>query len=167
MKKLKWMAIGLVLVSTCVWIPSAAARPPKVDTPQVHADTKASFDAVADKVRGQMVKGGRFGFVSKKEFAQVNSNLDAMEGLFAKYGDVANMNNDTKVALFNHQEVVNGILLKRDNNRLICSRMAPTGSHIRVTKCRTYGEIQRQQTVTKDWLQDHWMGPQMKVPDKN
>ena len=162
MKKMKWMAIVLALVSFCIWIPSAAARPPKVKTPQLHADTKVKFDAVAAEVRSQMVKGGRFSFVTKDEFAKVNSNLDAMDGLFAKYGDVDKMHGDIKVALFNHQEVVNSILLKRDNDRLICSRMAPTGSHIPITKCRTYGDIQRAQEVTRDWMRDHWEGPQIK-----
>lgn len=162
MKNMKWMAVVLALVSFCLWIPSVAANPPKVKTPQFHADTKVKFDAVATEVRKQMLKDGRFSFVTDAEYKTITANLDAMDELFTKYGDVDQMHKDNKIALFNHQEVVNSILRQRDNDRLICDSEAPTGSHIHITKCRTYGDIQKNQRETKDFLRDHWAVQQLR-----
>ena len=86
---------------------SVAARPAKVKTPEVKADTKATFEVVSAEVRKQMASGGRFEFVSSKEHAQVDASLDAMGALFDKYDSVAGMDQDAKVALFNDQEAVN------------------------------------------------------------
>lgn len=162
MKSMTCMAIILALVTFCLCVPSVAARQAQVKTPQVHADTKAKFDAVAAEVRKEMVKGGRFGFVNEKEYKKVIANLDAMDALFVKYGSVDKMQDNIKIDLFNHQEVVNSILKQRDNDRLICTSEAPAGSHIRVTKCRTYGDIQRNQRETQNFMRDHWQVPQLK-----
>ncbi len=157
MKSVNWMVMILVLAYSYLWVPSAvASSPPKVNTPQVNADTKVDFDAVAAEIRKQMQKDGRFSFVTDQEYKTVNANLDAMEALFSTYGNVDKMHKDYKIALFNHQEVVNSILRQRDNDRLICDSEAPTGSHIHITKCRSYGDIQRNQTETKNFLRDHW-----------
>ncbi|GAA0887789.1 hypothetical protein GCM10009121_06700 [Rhodanobacter soli] len=120
---------------------------------QVQADTKAKFDAVAAEVRAQLAPGGRFEFVTKEEQAKLDTNLDAMGALFDKYGTVAQMDRDTKIALFNGQEVVNGILKQRDAERLICRSEMPTGSHIPTTKCRTYGDIQRAEIDSHNYME--------------
>jgi hypothetical protein len=130
-----------------------AARPAQVNTPQVHADTKAKFDVIAAEVRSQMVPGGRFEFVTREEHAKVNDNLNAMGGVFDKYDTVSKMDRDTKIALFNDQEVVNSILKRRDAERLICRSELPTGSHIPTTKCRTYGDIERSHTETQNFME--------------
>lgn len=122
---------------------SVDARPPKVKAYQVEADTKAKFDIVATEVRAQMVAGGRFENVSDKERAQVNESLNEMAGMFDKTDAVANMDTGTKVRLFNDQEVVNAILLRKDDKRVICENHAALGSNIPKTECRTFGEIER------------------------
>lgn len=148
--------IVLILVSLalCALVsPLLAARSAKVKPMQVQADTKAKFDAVAAEVRAQLAPGGRFEFVTKEEHAKLGTNLDAMGALFDKYGTVAQMDRDTKIALFNDQEVVNGILKQRDAERLICRSEMPTGSHIPTTKCRTYGDIQRAETDSHNYME--------------
>lgn len=131
---------------------SVAARPAKVKTPEVKADTKATFEVVSAEVRKQMAPGGRFEFVSSKEHAQIDASLDAMGALFDKYNSVAGMDQGAKIALFNDQEAVNAILKRRDSERLICKSELPTGSHIPTTKCRTYGDIQRAQTDSRNFM---------------
>jgi hypothetical protein len=136
-----------------VLVAPRAARPAQVKTPQLHATTKAEFDAVATEVRKQMVPGGRFEFVTREEHTKVNNSLNAMGGFFDKYNAVPNMDRDTKIALFNDQEVVNSILKRRDAERLICRSELPTGSHIPTTKCRTYGDIERAHTDTQNFME--------------
>jgi len=55
------------------------------------------------------------------------------------------------------QEEVNGILHHNDNNRLVCEHVAPVGSHLPVTTCRTYGEILGQRRADQKFLQDRAM----------
>ncbi|WP_139350378.1 hypothetical protein [Rhodanobacter sp. B04] len=118
----------------------------------VKAENKADFAAVALAVQGQMKPGGRYGFMDAKEQDEVNSGLSYMQSLFDKYNTVDQMDQQTKVDLFNHQEAVNAILTRRDNNRLVCENVAPVGSHITRTTCRTYGEIQQDHRDTQQML---------------
>ncbi|WP_343849670.1 hypothetical protein [Rhodanobacter soli] len=147
------VALILVLLALCALASPLLARSAKVKPMQVQADTKAKFDAVAAEVRAQLAPGGRFEFVTKEEQAKLDTNLDAMGALFDKYGTVAQMDRDTKIALFNGQEVVNGILKQRDAERLICRSEMPTGSHIPTTKCRTYGDIQRAEIDSHNYME--------------
>jgi hypothetical protein len=121
----------------------------------LNADTKESFAVVSENIRNEMQKGGRYEFVEPKERGQIDKSLTEMTALFDQYGSVSAMNQDTKVKLFNDQEVVNSILTKRDRDRVICTNQAPVGSHIRQTSCHTYAqEVQAHQETQKqmsDW----------------
>ncbi len=151
------IAAGALLLPT---VASAA----KVQTPQVQADTKAKFETAAAEVRKQMVPGGRFQFLTKEEFAKVNTSLDSIGALFAKYGAVANMDQVIKVALFNDQEVVNSILAQRDDLRLICKPKTSMGTRIPVTECRTYGDIQRARADTHNYMDKFYQTYQQRQP---
>lgn len=148
-KRIVAILASLILVAL---MSPLAARPAKVKTPEVKADTKATFDAVSAEVRKQMASGGRFEFVTGEERSEVVASLNAMGALFDKYATVAQMDQDAKVALFNDQENVNAILKRRDSKRLICKSELPTGSHIPTTKCRTYGDIERSQTDSRNFM---------------
>jgi len=64
------------------------------------------------------------------------------------------MDNGTQIELFNQQELVNSILTRRDRDRVICERGSLTGTHLKVTKCRTYGEIEAIRTASRKNLDD-------------
>ena len=70
----------------------------------------------------------------------VNQSLDKMGALLDASGSVQAMTKDDRTRLFNEQEKANGILAKNADDRLICTRVAPTGSHRPVTECKTYRE---------------------------
>ena len=120
-----------------------------------NADTVEKFNATADSVRKEMEPGGRYQYVKPDERKKIDTALDDMTKLFAENGSVAAMNQDTKVKLFNDQEVVNSILQQRDGDRVICKNEAPLGSHIPVTSCHTYAqEVEARQGANKqmaDW----------------
>ncbi len=128
----------------------------------VKAENKEDFTAVAAAVRQQMVPGGRYEFVDKHERAKVDAGLSDMQSLFDKYDTVAKMSQSAKVQLFNDQETVNAILTRRDDKRLICESIAPVGSHIPRTTCRTYREVQLERRGTRDYLQRVQQVPQYK-----
>ncbi|MGH8160527.1 MAG: hypothetical protein ACREPQ_20665 [Rhodanobacter sp.] len=151
------MVAGLVLV------PLAAAYAAKTET-VVKAENKAEFAAVVVAVHQQMEPGGRYEFVDKNERAKIDADLGNMQALFDKYGTVTQMKMGTRVQLFNEQEEVNAILTRRDDQRLVCESIAPVGSHIPRTTCRTYRQMQQDETATQNLKKTMLQVPQVLVP---
>lgn len=120
-----------------------------------NADTKEAFEHVATDVRKEMGDGGRYQYLKPDERKTVDLKLSEIEGLFAESDTVQAMKHDTKVTLFNDQEVVNSILAHRDRDRVICKNEAPLGSHIPVTSCHTYGQEEDARRGTRNQL-DEW-----------
>ena len=143
----------IVLAAIAIMVTAGAAHAVKTET-IVKADNKASFAAAVIKVRAQMQEGGRYGHISPQERQSVDENLAQMQALLDKFGAVSAMDQDHKVELFNRQEVVNTTLTHRDNQRLVCENDAPTGSLIRRSSCRTYGDIMQSRHDTQKALQD-------------
>jgi hypothetical protein len=123
----------------------------------VAADNPQAFADLAASIRLEMESGGRFEFISAGDKAQVNADLDKMQASLNKNGPVSGMKIEDKLALFNTQEHVNGLLTHSDSNRLVCERSNPLGSHISQTTCRTYGQIERDRLHTKKELDDAGM----------
>jgi len=118
----------------------------------VKAENKDDFTAVVAAVHQQMQPGGRYEHVSASERTDIDQHFNDMQMLFDKYGTVGQMDQNAKVQLFNDQEFVNATLTYRDNKRLVCENIAPVGSHIPRTTCRTYGDIMQSQRDTQKVL---------------
>jgi hypothetical protein len=125
----------------------------------VKADTKETFEKVAESVREGMQAGGRYEYVKPGEQQTIEKKLNEMGTLFDQAGGtVASMKEEQKIALFNAQESVNSILTLRDRDRVICKKEVPVGSHIPVTSCHTYGqEVEARQGAKK--TMDDWGRP--------
>jgi len=102
-------------------------------TKPLDANTPQTFQTTAASVRAEMRPGGRYAFVTPAEHARVDTALSDIDKAYAD----ARIDQDTKVRVFNDQELVNSILERRDE-RMICANEVSTGSHVRVTKCATY-----------------------------
>ena len=124
-----------------------------VRAPLQPADTRAAFERQAAAARAQMRPHGRYEYVDPQERGEVEQGLAHMDALFSRYGDVASMPQDARVALLNDQERVNGILMHNDIDRLVCQHVAPLGSRIPKTECRTYGQIMREREGARESMQ--------------
>jgi hypothetical protein len=134
---------------------SAAGAKENYHEKTVNADTKEKFVEIATNVRQEMEGGGRYEYVKPDERKTIDQKFAEMEALFSESGSVQGMKQDTKVKLFNDQEVVNSILTHRDRDRVICKNEAPVGSHIPVTSCHTYGQEEEARVGTHNQL-DEW-----------
>jgi len=105
---------------------SSGAKPLDANTPQ-------TFQTSAASVRAEIRPGGRYAFVTPAEHARIDGALTDIDKAYAE----ARIDQDTKVRIFNDQELVNSILERRDE-RMICANQVATGSLVRVTKCATY-----------------------------
>jgi len=119
-----------------------------------NADSRDKFEAVAADVRKQMETGGRYQYVKAEERVKVDAALTEMTALFAANDSVASMPEATKIKLYNDQEVVNSILTQRDGDRVICTKVAPVGSHIPITNCHTYAQEVEAREGTKKQMNE-------------
>jgi hypothetical protein len=123
-----------------------------------NADSRDKFEAVAADVRRQMESGGRYQYVKPEERTKVDTALAEMSTIFAANESVASMPEETKIKLFNDQEVVNSILTQRDGERVICKKEAPVGSHIPITSCHTYAQEVEARDGTKKQMNEWGRG---------
>ena len=142
------------LMAATVILLQVASVQAKEAKPDVKANTKDEFAAVADHVRQQMGPGGRFEFVDKTEHATVDHDLANMQSLYDKFGTVDAMDQASKVELYNNQSEVNAILTKKDADREICEQVKPMGSNIPKTVCRTNRQMQEENGAAQRYMQD-------------
>jgi hypothetical protein len=100
-----------------------------------------------------MQPDGRYEFTKPADRQRVKVLLAQMSNLLTGSGSVAAMDHSTRITLFNDQEEINGLLKRNVANRLVCESRKPTGSHIPVTHCHTYRQIEETARNTKIGMQ--------------
>jgi len=144
-----------LLISLFLFVsaPALAAQGEKYDaTKVVTAQTKEGFTAQADSVRRGMQSGGRYEFVTTTEHTRVERRLSEIQNLFDHYTDGTRLQDTKMVELLTAQEEINGILTKRDGDRLICKNEMPTGSHRPVNNCKRYSDIEHSRRQTEKMM---------------
>lgn len=144
MKLVFFAAPFLFAVAQCVY----AA---KTEAP-LKAINKADFEKIVAQIHAEMKPDGRFAKLSAQERDSVEGDLKQMSDLFDKTPDVVAMSADDKRALFNAQEAANATLLKRDGDRLICTKEMRSGSHFPVTTCKTARDIERERNNSEEFM---------------
>jgi hypothetical protein len=99
------------------------------------------FPQLVELVRNELRPGGRYGLLHPREREQVEKGLAQMLDLLEGRRSVDELGLDEQVALVNAQERVNGLLTKRDRDRLICTHQRTLGTHRKHVVCQTYGEV--------------------------
>lgn len=150
MKRKYWLPVAAAIMLV-LQVASVQAKETK---PDVKADTKDEFAAVADHVRQQMAPGGRFDSITKNDQQTVTRDLSSMESLFDKFGKVDAMDQPSKLELFNNQSEVNAILTRHDGDRQVCEQVKPMGSNIPKTVCKTQRQINLENDQSQRTLQD-------------
>ena len=123
------------------------------------ADTLEKFEQVSAAVVGDMQGDGRYRFVTPSDRRTVEAALAAMHALFERSGSVDKMTDDAKLALFNSQERINGILTQSDAERLVCSNTPVIGSNIPTRTCRTYADVRERNESSKKYFLDRGTTP--------
>jgi hypothetical protein len=145
------LAVVIVLQGVCAMVAMAAD---KVVEKPVSAETLEKFAHTAAQIREEMGSGGRYEFISSEDGGKVNADLDTLGTLLQKSGSVKSMPQAELTRLFDIQEHLNSILSRADRNRLVCERIAPTGSTIMVRTCRTVGEIEEARRTTQQYIRE-------------
>lgn len=132
-------ALSLAVLATVLFASPLAAKKPEEKV--VVADTAEKFTALVERIRSEMAPGKRYEFLGKKDRESVNHSFEKMSAMLASNGSVDAMSIDDKTRLFNEQEKVNGLLARNADDRLICTNVAPVGSHLPVKECKTAREV--------------------------
>jgi hypothetical protein len=143
------MAVLFTLPALC----SAGSHTAVVDKPLV-AQTLDTFNEQSARIREQMQPGNVYGFIKPADKSRVEARLDDMLKLLQSHASESDMKREEKVRLANDQEAVNGILRHNDINRLVCESRAPVGSHIPVTTCRPFGEVEQERREAQKSMYD-------------
>lgn len=129
-----------------------AAVPEENGKPVVKADSKENFEAIVAAIHQQMQPGRRWQYVDNNERATIDGSFADMGKLYDQFGSVDKMDQNAKVRLLADQSTVNAILTKKDGDRLICETVMPVGSHLPVKTCKTYAQIQAEQSGAQQFL---------------
>jgi hypothetical protein len=88
--------------------------------------------------------GKTYSEISSSDRTKVREALDHISTWLAGVASVDALNGDTRVKIFNEQEVINTILTDaRADSRLVCERSKPTGTNRYVNTCQTVAERER------------------------
>jgi len=148
------MRTATLLLAVALFAPSAfAVESAEIIEKPLVADTPETFARQTSWIEQEMQLDGRYEFIKPADKQRVRALLDQMSNLLQRAETVAAMDNATRIQLFNDQEEVNGLLKRNDANRLVCESRQPTGSHIPVTHCHTYRQVEETARNTKIGMQ--------------
>lgn len=142
------IAIVVMLVGCNVVFADEVVRTP------VNADTPDKLKAVINSIESEFSSGGRYEFLSASDHAALNALFFQMMTMLEKSTPAAMTERD-RVALFNAQEKVNGLLTHSDRNRLVCEHSASLGTHIQSNTCHTVAEIELRRKNDHDFMVDN------------
>lgn len=132
----------------------AAADEPKQPKPVFgERATPADFPQLIQMIRVEIEPGGRWEEVPSSDRPMLETKLKEMESLLANHESVDELSDDEKMKLLNAQGHVNALLLQHDDQRLVCERYTPTGSHRPRRLCMTVAQRRENSEKSRAYLE--------------
>ena len=146
-------AVGLVAMLVAAIAAAEAPPAPEEMIPREKLEP-AAFPALAAAVRGEMVAGGRYEFVTAKEQLKVEAALQEIESTLSGHASTAELSEGERIAVINAQSEANAILTRRNGDRLICERRTIVGTRFPQTVCETYNEKMRRTAYSRERMRE-------------
>lgn len=125
-------------------------------------DVSGSFAEQRQDIEKKLADGKTYSELDSKQRSLVKEALVRIS-IALESGGVAKLSEAQKAAVFNDQETINSILTKAgEDSRLICDRVAPVGSHRKVTTCLSVAERRRMRENTQDSMHRVQTAPSLK-----
>lgn len=125
--------VTLLLLATGA---QAAQEPFAIDQGKF-ADQRARIEAA-------FVDGKRYGEIKPEDRERVLAALQRIQDRVGLQGNVKQLDESARVAVFNDQELINNLLTDAAaDSRLICRREGSVGSHFKSNNCATVAERRR------------------------
>ncbi|MCS3745655.1 hypothetical protein FHY18_001185 [Xanthomonas arboricola] len=150
----------LLLLMLCIAVPALAGNKKAVDV-----ENPRPFAEQAEKVRQDLSTGDTYSQIGNEDRSKVLSALQRMEMALQSSPNPMQLTPESKVAVFNDQELVNALLTRAgEDSRMICQRVRTVGSHLSTTQCMTAAERRRLRESNKDELTRLQRQPVLKQP---
>jgi hypothetical protein len=122
----------------------AAAQPKGQKTPA--EQIPATLQAL------EAARAGKYGKLRADERQRLEAAGRQIELLVARHSDLADLDNQERIQLFNAQETVMGIVADKQRTELVCTYRAQAGTRFRAKHCVTRDLADAQRKAAKDNL---------------
>ena len=127
-------------------------------------DVSNAFAEQKTRIHADLADGETYSEISQQDIASVKGALERISIKLEQPGGLEGMNDASKAALFNDQELVNNLLTKAGkDSRVVCVREKKLGSHRTTSNCMTVGERARRSEDSQKAMRDN-MGLKMPPP---
>lgn len=138
----------LVLLSLLALAPLAAdatiSPGNEAFSPEKGLDLSRSFEAQRQAIFKALADGETYREIPAQDRQTVKDSLNRISSLLGDAQSADQLQEATKVEVFNEQERVNTLLTKaREDSRLVCTREKKVGSHRATNNCKTVAERRR------------------------
>ena len=130
-------AIALAFASTTALADTAGS-----EVPQLSNMTAVEFLAFHSDL-SQELKTKRYNHISNSALDEIATEQNKIRSLVGTHSTMDELSERDRLEVFNaHQRVV-AIVEGAEDDRVICKRVKPTGSHRPISQCQTVGELKR------------------------
>jgi hypothetical protein len=107
----------------------------------------------------QEAEAGGYGKIPRPDMDRLRTAHATTARLLAGHQTATELGLRQKIELFNAQEAMTTILEHQSQTALICERVKPTGSHMRVNRCHTRAEREARRMTEQDGMRTNHMTP--------
>lgn len=120
-----------------------------------HAAKVADANAFLAEVDAnlELARQGQYGRLGRGAMQRLQSTRDRMHALLEGRATAMELAPRDRIALYNAQETMRGILREDDADRIVCRRETATGSRIATTECLTVAERRERARVAREEIE--------------
>jgi hypothetical protein len=123
------------------------------------------FVAQRAQIEADLSDGKTYNEIAPADRRKVHESLERMTGLLGAATDASTLDESTRIALFNEQEVVNTILTQaREDSRVVCRRNAPVGTRFAKAQCESVAESRRRREASQEQFRQTPQVPRLSPP---
>jgi hypothetical protein len=115
------------------------------------ADAKAFLAEVDANL--ELARQGQYGRLGRGAMQRLQSARDRMHALLEGQATAMELAPRDRIALYNAQETMRGVLRDDDADRIVCRRETATGSRIATTECLTVAERRERARVAREEIE--------------
>lgn len=111
-------------------------------------DTSALLTEIDEAL--EMARAGQYGNLKKPELVRLERARATIGNVLRGHSSGSELDADSRVALFNAQEEIRGILRSDEKNRKVCRRVSEIGSRVSTVECLTVAEREARTRAARD-----------------
>lgn len=124
----------LITVVAAALLTGCSIAPPRDDAPEIRITDIDAFLAHQDALMADL-QSGSLGTFNDRQVDEVIRNREILRRELARVGTIDELSLGGKIAVFNAQNTINGIVTNTPRDTVLCARETVVGSHRIQTVC--------------------------------